>query len=610
MLGLANNVATKVASIKVLEQIYETHIHADESFDDDSLFAVTENILKHATQIVDKIVQGTQVHVENVEEKTPKAGFSTPLCILESIASEMQCKPPGEEAAQNTTLAILNKLSSYSWEAKGVLTLADFAMEFGQFWLLAQLQESDRLAKSIAILKRVPVLLKPSDLHKKRQALLELNILIKATLQLSSYDPKYVPWLAIAMDHIPVDVYWAIVSILTNNEDKEHDLAPFAQKIHYVLNKLKIQLIVCRKKIVEAETYWRLRKIFRTPTEIMEVFKALIFTKDNVQPLVDGSTKQLVFKIDVLRKKNVMLFISSLDISDDDISLLKPIYDLQNKMYTVQISAPVAGMIRFIKEEWSFKGKPTLVVMNPQGKVEHPNAFHMIRVWRVKAFPFTMATEEELSHEQGDNLVVPIFGLINPCIKEDTYTFFYGGKDNGWIQEFTKKATAFAKDPFFKEAKIHIELSCVGKGSKGKDDHGILGKLWSGIESLFFTKVHKPDGQVCQEIQKLLSYKNESGWAVLTKGNSVVVTGHGVSILKVVEDIDKWKDHMKERGFEFCFKSYHERVRAGTSPCGRLDIEHSSGKVPDTIKCADCHRNMETFISYKCCHIDGPTAHC
>ncbi|TQE00770.1 hypothetical protein C1H46_013565 [Malus baccata] len=386
------------------------------------------------------------------------------------------------------------------------------------------------------------------------------------------------------MDHIPVDVYWAIVtvvacatkiSILTNNEDKEHDLAPFAQTIHYVLNKLKIQLIVCRKQIVEAETYWRLRKIFRTPTEIMEVFKALIFTKDNVQPLVDGSTKQLKFE------------------------------SLRNKMYTVRISAPVAGMIRFIKEEWSFKGKPTLVVMNPQGKVEHPNAFHMIRVWRVKAFPFTMATEEELSHEQGDNLVVPMFGLINPCIKEDTYTFFYGGKDNGWIQEFTKKATAFAKDPFFKEAKIHIELSCVGKGNKGKDDHGILGKLWSGIECLFFTKVHKPDGQACQEIQKLLSYKNESGWAVLTKGNSVVVTGHGVSILKVVEDIDKWKDHMKERGFEFCFKSYHERVRAGTRPCGRLDIEHSNGKVPDTIKCAECHRNMETFISYKCCHIDG-----
>ncbi|CAL8073407.1 unnamed protein product [Prunus armeniaca] len=680
--GITHNVATKVASVvttaqnhiaghelslfamsdqKILEQIYGTHVHADESFDDDSLFVIVENILKRATQIVDKIVQGTQVHVENIEEKTPKPGFSTPLCTLKSIASEMQCKPPGEEVAHRTTLAILNKLSSYSWEAKAVLTLAAFAMEYGEFWLLAQLHESDRLAKSIAILKRVPVLLKHSDLHKRRQAVLELNNLIKATLQviecidqfdkLSSYDPKDVPGLAIAMDHIPVDVYWAImtvvacatkVTILTSDEVKDHDLAPFAQKIHYVLNKLKIQLIVCRKQIEEAEAYRRIRKTFQTPTEIMEVFKALIFTKDNVQPLIDGSTKQMV-KIDILRRKNVLLFISSLDISDDDISILKPIYeftkkenqhkivwvpvvehwtdDLRKKFetlrlkmpwYTVQNPAPIAG-IRFIKEEWNFKGKPALVVMNPQGKVEHSNALHMIRIWGVKAFPFTKATEEELSHSHGDRWVGNVVQDIHPSlpnwIKEEKYIFFYGGKDNDWIQQFTKKASALANDPVFKEAKIHIELFCVGKGSKGEDDHGILGHFWSGIESLFFTKGHKQVDPVTQEIQKLLSYKNESGWAVLSKGSSMLLTGHGVSILRVIEDFDKWKDHVKEKGFEFCFKAYHEKVRLATRPCCRLDIPGSTGKVPDTMKCPDCHRSMETFISYKCCHIDGPNAH-
>lgn len=136
----------------------------------------------------------------------------------------MQCKPPGEEIAHNTTLAILHKLSKYSWEAKASLTLAAFAMEYGEFWLLAQLRESDHLAKSIGILKRVPVLLKPSLVHKRRQSILELNNLIKATLQviecidqfnkLSSYDPKDVPGLSIAMDHIPVDVYWAIITVV------------------------------------------------------------------------------------------------------------------------------------------------------------------------------------------------------------------------------------------------------------------------------------------------------------------------------------------------------------------------------------------------------------
>ena len=36
--------------------------------------------------------------------------------------------------------------------------------------------------------------------------------------------------------------------------------------------------------------------------------------------------------------------------------------------------------------------------MNRQGKVEHPNALHMIRVWGMKAFPFTTTVEETLTN--------------------------------------------------------------------------------------------------------------------------------------------------------------------------------------------------------------------
>jgi hypothetical protein len=35
----------------------------------------------------------------------------------------------------------------------------------------------------------------------------------------------------------------------------------------------------------ELEAYRKLKKLLRTPTEIMEVFKALVFAKDNVQQL-------------------------------------------------------------------------------------------------------------------------------------------------------------------------------------------------------------------------------------------------------------------------------------------------------------------------------------
>lgn len=77
MLGLAQNAVSKVTSVvtntahhiegelslftmsdnKILELIYATHVHEDDSFDVDSLFLVTENIIKRSTQIVDSIVQ-------------------------------------------------------------------------------------------------------------------------------------------------------------------------------------------------------------------------------------------------------------------------------------------------------------------------------------------------------------------------------------------------------------------------------------------------------------------------------------------------------------------------------------------------------------------------
>ncbi|PON78092.1 Sieve element occlusion, N-terminal [Trema orientale] len=275
---------------------------------------------------------GIRVHVDHIAEKTPRGSFSAPLCTLKQICSEMSCKASGEEIAHETTLSILEKVRSYTWEAKAVLTLAAFALEYGDFWLLAELHHShdhDQLTKSLEILKKVPAVIRPLELQKRRQAILELNDLIKATLQvieyiyefekLSSYDPKDVPALSVAMEHFPVDVYWVIRTIVActtkmnllhhDDEYQQQDLSPYSQKIQYIINKYKIQLILCKKQIEEADAYRKLRKLMKTPTEIMEIFKALIFSRDNVlpqhrfliftrdinvQPLIDGSANKTV----------------------------------------------------------------------------------------------------------------------------------------------------------------------------------------------------------------------------------------------------------------------------------------------------------------------------
>ena len=134
--------------------------------------------------------------------------------------------------------------------------------------------------------------------------------------------------------------------------------------------------------------------------------------------------------IDVLRKKNVYVFFSGLDISEDDISILKPVYEATKKenQYTIlwipivelwteelkkkfeilrsqmpwfslQFFQPIAG-IRFIKEEWQYKSKPMLVLMNPQGKVENDNVLHLIRSWGIKAFPFDKEAKKRIEKEK------------------------------------------------------------------------------------------------------------------------------------------------------------------------------------------------------------------
>ena len=136
----------------------------------------------------------------------------------------MACKDPGEDIAHKTTMAILNKLSTYSWDAKAVLALSAFASKYGNFWLLTKLNSSEELAKSVGILKRVPVILKHPDLKKQGNSTDELNTLVKATLkviesifELENLFVNYIkdiPALSTAMEYILVAVYWAIMSIV------------------------------------------------------------------------------------------------------------------------------------------------------------------------------------------------------------------------------------------------------------------------------------------------------------------------------------------------------------------------------------------------------------
>ncbi|MED6220176.1 hypothetical protein PIB30_042316 [Stylosanthes scabra] len=650
-----NNNPLAMSDDHILDLIYSTHVHTHtNNFDVDSLFTLVYTTLRRSSSIVDHFVEGSKSMREQIEDKMPLSNFTSPHCTLKQISFEMCCKAPGEETAHKTTMVILKRLSNYEWHAKAVLTLAAFALDYADFWLLAHHQPTDLLAKSVAVLKRVPLLTRPEHVQKHRQGIIEVNNMVKATLQvvelifelekLSSYDTKDVPALLPAREHIPVDVYWAIITVvtivtqidclITNESEQNQELYQYGQKLNFILGRMGKHITLCRHQIEEAEYYRKLRKLFQTPTEIMELFKVLVYSKDSPQPLFDCATKTTI-DIEVLRRKHVYLFISTLDITEEDISLLTPLHEsiktdeqykivwipiveewsehlrkkfevLKAKMewYVVQNFGSIAGY-KYIKEEWHFNKRPMVVVLNPQGKVLHTNAFHLIQAYGMKAFPFTSVEEERIHKET--HWVGPVVGdihsNIDTWIREQKYIFFYGGKDREWIQQFSKSAAALANDGIIKDLRISIEMFCVEK-----EDKGLFSRFWNRIESLFVTKAHKAVDTVKQEVQRMLSYKYESGWALLSKGSSVVASGHGSTILKTVSEFEKWKEVVMKKGFEVSFKEYHERIVRSTHRCAQFEIQNVAGKLPEAIKCPDCPRVMDIFITYKCCHNDNNTA--
>ncbi|KAF2292800.1 hypothetical protein GH714_029082 [Hevea brasiliensis] len=158
-------------------------------------------------------------------------GFDDMLHVLsytiKKISCEVflhvSCKSSGGRDPHATTLAIFKLLSSYSWDAKVVLALSALAVNYGEFWLVAQLYHTNPLAKAVAVLKQLPEVFERADALKPKFE--EINNLIKATLDVakcivefneipSQFITSDASEMSTAATNIPTAVYWAIRSVV------------------------------------------------------------------------------------------------------------------------------------------------------------------------------------------------------------------------------------------------------------------------------------------------------------------------------------------------------------------------------------------------------------
>lgn len=343
----------------MMKQIQGTHAPDGREVEVKPFLYIIEDIFKRAGFGIPGFIQGTQVQFESLEDKALHSSDISDMLDLLSytiskISCEISCKCSGGGDAHVTTVAIFNVLTSYSWDAKLVLALAAFAVNYGEFWLVVQLYPTNPLAKSVAFLKQMPEILERAEsLKPKFEA---LNNLIKAMLDVtkcivefkelpSQYITPDAPEMVAATAHIPTAVYWTIRSIVacasqimgligmgheyTAATTEAWELSSLAHKVNNIHSHLLKQITLCHQHIEEKrhiEAYLTLVRLFETPhLDNMKILKALIYVREDQLPLFDGSNKKRA-SIELLRRKIVLLFITDLEIPHEELSILHQMY--------------------------------------------------------------------------------------------------------------------------------------------------------------------------------------------------------------------------------------------------------------------------------------------
>ncbi|GFP88320.1 hypothetical protein PHJA_000975700 [Phtheirospermum japonicum] len=375
---------------------------------------------------------------------------------------------------------LLKSLSNYSWDAKIVIVFAAFAINYGEFWLVEQLQMTNPLAKNIAALKDLPAIMDHAgDLKKRFEAVLGLltqvlkvtHCIIEFKELPSLYISRESPEITAATAHIPMAVYWIMRSLLVcastllsligsgheymSSTSESWEILNMAHKLSVIFEHLQNQLRTC-KDLIDREkaegAYLAFTKLMESAhIDNMKVLKAMIKSREDQRPLFDGSKKQNE-QIESLRLKYVLLLISDLTLPQEELHILHSIYsqhpmrheyevlwlpvldpkvpltplqetefyDLRNNMPWHSVDHPSLVepvAIRYIREVWNFVHTPMLVVLDPQGKPANLDALPMMWIWGTSAFPFTRTREGALWSESTWNIDL-LADAIDPRFSE------------------------------------------------------------------------------------------------------------------------------------------------------------------------------------------------
>ncbi|XP_028784191.1 protein SIEVE ELEMENT OCCLUSION B-like [Neltuma alba] len=294
-------------------------------YDVGSLYNVVSNIVKSSTHIGTSLDLKRPKAVELVEDKVPQSSFMPPFGNLKEIACQMTCKPFEKSTAHETVVGILEKLKSYSWEAKAVIALSAFALAFGETWRLSLMERTNESALELHIF-RLGEEAKPS-----KNNLDLINTLVDVTSKLiegiSTLEKKIADK---SLSQTFVSCSSRTLCLLDRCRDWNIK-SEVVGKLNHVSMRLSNELAVIKREEDDfLDRKWR-EEVFMSPSGTVDLLRTLIFSKEITELEIFDNTTQEVVRNNVLRTKNILLFISGLDNIEDEVWVLKSIHDAFKK---------------------------------------------------------------------------------------------------------------------------------------------------------------------------------------------------------------------------------------------------------------------------------------
>ncbi|KEH42746.1 putative sieve element occlusion [Medicago truncatula] len=625
---------------QILDRVYLTHVTDDEFCDTNIIFELVSSVV---LQTIPKI---------------SVTSFKPEFPTLKLISCQMITTRNDPHCVHQTTLWILQNLRSYSWDAKALITLAAFTLEYGNYLQLNRVTTTDTLGNSLRVLNQVQTRKISNDVTELVKYIVDMLIHLNvwATWSADGYDPVDVPALTDALQEIPVFVYWTIASIVASTGNlvgvSDYKLSAYKERLSRVVEELVKHLATCERQIRNVDDLTSRTNNYRKPKDIVDCLKALIHRNGTDIPQIYQGNVQVKSGLDIFKQKHVLLFISSLDRIQDEITLLNSIYErlqenpkeskgfmkedfkilwipivkkwddiqIENfkalksgiKWYVVEYFSELPGL-KIIKdpELIGYIDNPIIPVFNPKGIITNEDAMDLIFQWGIDAFPFRKSDGNDLKLKW--NWLWDVIKKATPglLVKVDRYIFIYGGTNKKWIQDFTLELEKIKRHETIKRADVIIENYQVGK-----DDPNRVPSFWMGIERKKQNKKHQEtvDCKIQEIVKDLFCLRRDpQGWIILSKGHSIKLLGHGEPAYQTLVEFQNWKDKVLEKeGFDIAFKEYYQmkaKEISGREPCEVLNVDTYSSNVIGTISCPNpmCGRVMEvSSIHYKCCHRDEP----